>query len=233
VTNNKNICELSSVMSSGAAQYNLRILLGQDGLSREDFLKKLGFIRSNNFGEYNKPSSSDLAIFASLEEHLQNGEPNQLPSFELLQQLRSFTNSLKEFEPRWFAQADLLAQALRMFEGEIELYLSALYAKNAFREFRFPSWISGQESFHQGMAVLQLTKADSSELTAECGQLWMELLDLWLKLIEQWEKLEWMEMISQCESPFLREQFDLSRGNLPQHVRKQIEDFRGVVKRSL
>lgn len=231
MTDNQNTCKLSSIV--GAAQYNLRLLLGQDGLSREDFLAKLGFIRSNNFDEYNKPSSSDLAIFESLEEHLQNGEPNQLPSFELLKQLRGFTNSLEEFKPCWSAQAELLDQALHMFEGEIELYLSALYAKKAFREFRFPSWIGDQESFQQGMTALQQMKADYPELIAECSQLWMELLDLWLKLLDQWEKLEWMELISQCEPSIMREQFDLSRENLPLHVRKQIEDLRGVVKRSL
>ncbi|MXQ53968.1 hypothetical protein [Shimazuella alba] len=197
MTDNQNTYQLHSIV--GAVWYNLVILLGQD-ISREEFIKQLSFIKKHNFDDRNKPSDNDLAIFANLEQRLQTSEPNELPSFELLKQISAFKARLKQFEFEWIGQADLIDTALRAFEGNVECYLSPLYGGKEIREFRFPSWLKGQDFFQQGMFALHEDSRPQRELIDKCEQLWMELLDLWLKL------------------------------DLSQQVRDEVEAFRKIVK---
>jgi predicted TIM-barrel fold metal-dependent hydrolase len=169
MTDNNNTYKLSDLPA--AAWLNLTTLLGVD-ISTKELRDGLQFIEQHN------EVSGVSDVIEKVRQELENKEPNQLRSFELLRKLHDFRRNLKKFwdTPVHTEQWEQLDRALRCFEGEIELHLIWVYTGKKIREVLFPSWILEQPTFQVAQEHLV---HQSEESRTERAKLWEYLLDLW------------------------------------------------------
>ncbi len=191
-SNNPTTYELN--MGRGASWRNLVILLGQD-ISREQLLDDLRRIEENN-----DPDADCIAFIESVRQQLESKEPNQLPSYYLLQKLAAINMSLKEYAS--FSsntkQALILEGMVADIESDAHRFLPTLYGMEGRRilvnftlrltNVRFLRCVANRrelddESYHTSHRLMN------------------ELLDLWKQIPLSTEMAEELELLREIVAP--------------------------------
>jgi hypothetical protein len=174
MTDNKNTYGLYSGIG---VWLHLITVLGRVRLSKSEFLEQLAFIESKN-----QLSDCEQRVITQLKKELENKEPNELPSTQLLMKLSSFSARLKSFAPEHPSHYDEIDTLLGCLSTEVELYLIEMYGGEKIRELHFPSWIREQSNFQAAMRHLQQHSEEQDGVLEKVAGFWNELLDLWLDL---------------------------------------------------
>jgi hypothetical protein len=176
------------------AWHNLEILLRQD-ISREQFLADLRRIEENN-----DPDADCIAFIENVMQQLESKEPNQLPSFDLLQKLAVIKMSVEEYASVSSnkKQALILDGMVADIETSVRRFLPTLYGMEGRRILiNFTSRVTRLQFLR--LVVNRRELDDESYHTSQ--RLINELLDLWKQIPLTEEMEEERELLREILAP--------------------------------